>query len=140
MVLPLSVSMVVSTINLPLKKIFLFMCVLRWEKNFLMSLNIMFSKELPLCCLLKVNYSFNNESKNFYLFKIKLSWNHHPHFPTSRPSLTFTLSQESNPSIVPTPCALASPQGARGGQSGYVRSEALRFIKLFNTALIFTIV
>lgn len=132
-VLHLSVNMVVSTINLPLKKNFSCLYVCSGGKKKLISLDIMLWKELPLHYLFMVNYSSNSESKNFYLLKIKLSWNHSC-FPVSLYPPAFTLSPKNK---IQTSCQhtvywLASAQRTRGGQRDYVRSEALQFIKLFN--------
>lgn len=62
MVLPLSVNMVVSTINLPLKKIFpVYMKVFDVIGYYIL-------KRTSFAHLFKVNYSFNSESKNFFHF------------------------------------------------------------------------
>lgn len=68
MVLHLGVNMVVSTINLPLKKIFPVYTYALVEKKWDVVGYYVLKRTSFALSLFKVNYSFNSESKNFCLF------------------------------------------------------------------------
>lgn len=68
MVLHFSINMVMSTINLPLKKFFLFIHMLWWGKKFDVIEYYVLNRTSSAPSLFKVNYSFNSESQNFYFF------------------------------------------------------------------------